>query len=205
VPAPEGYSSGGTSARAPGYDRDIDALNRQVEGLRVALEDMQKKVRGLELALASRPIEAAPAAAGEGGGEADTPAVAYSAYLEEQVSAILDKRAEEERKEQTRRRVEGMARFLLRDIQLTDDQQSNFIEVLAAYWDERARIMRQEYPTNEDRQAAVDGLTSDRNVKLQGILGSQYAQVSERLDRTNRGFAGRGNRGPSRRGGGTGR
>jgi hypothetical protein len=201
-PAPIGGGQTGDANPAPSRtsknDLALADLEREVEVLKATVDGQRKRIDGLEETLARAEARALPTAVAEG--PARVAEVPIAAGLEEQVTAILERRDEERRRRSREERVERMAGFFLRDIQVTDQQKKQFIEIVAAYWDERGKLMQREYSTPEERRAATDGLAADRDVKLQQVFdAAQYAQIAERLDRMNRGPGGRGGR-PGRRG-----
>jgi hypothetical protein len=136
--------------------------------------------------------------------EAGAPATVADAGLKAQVEAILKEREEKAQADRNERMARGWSRYLLSEIDATDDQKDQFVKVVASYMDGRGKVFRKYADSgrgtdNTERDAELKALEQDRNQKLQGIFGaSDYAKIEERLNRSGRRF-GDGGRGSPRR------
>jgi hypothetical protein len=196
-------ASDGGGGGSGGDDRQmrsaLRALQSQLDQYR---ETNSGRVGKLEERLARVEAEASFVTPVAAGGE-PVAAAPLSGGLEQQVNQIIDRRDEARKKADAERRVGRMTDFFLREINATDDQRKRFTTIVAAFWDARGKISRQKYPNPEDRRAAMEALSTERNQKLQEVFDpGQMTQLTERLDRMNRGGpTGRGGRGGGGNGG----
>jgi len=188
-----------TEQRLAALEGRFDELDQEMGSTRVDVSELESEVDGLRSAAANRDAKLAALAEGsplpvaESGG---APA------LKEQIEEVITAREEAERRERMERRIQGMSRFLLADVEATDRQRSEFTTILMSWYDERRRIGEEYSGEDADaasREEAVRRVTESRNSKLLRVFGAaDYAKIEERLDRGRRWRDGRtgGRRGP---------
>jgi hypothetical protein len=200
--APTG--DGGLGDRFLVLEQKVEVLEELGRANKIGLNEMQGDIVKLE-GLSGDLNRRLASLAGTGGGDGAA-AVNVPADLKEAVAAVLNERAEEERKQRNERWAQGMARYFLADIEATDEQKKQFVKVVSSYMDER-RTISEKYREqgdsgNEARDADLKKLEEDRNTELLTIFGANdYAKIEERFNRTrNRMGGGRfgGNRGGGR-------
>lgn len=183
----------------------FDGLEEVSRGNQIELSEMQGKMT----ALSASDVEQSQLLASLSSGGAKLPEGAVANLsVKDTVERVLAERAEKERKERTERMVRGWGRYLLADIEVSDEQRDNFVAVVSAYYDSRRSVYEKFRDggdgSNETRDAEVKLLETDRNEKLMGIFGAaDFQKIEERFKNSQQRMSGRGgNRGGGARTGG---
>lgn len=191
--------AGGVAEAGGVSEREFRELKEQVDRHEGAIDAARAADARYERALAeirgaiAEFAGAAPATeAPEGAGT--IAAAGAPAELKETIEEVLEERDAKERQERYERMARGMSRFLLNDIPATDEQHSQFVDVIVSYMTEREQI-RDEYGEDQQqaREDAVRRLDEDRDLKLQRIFSAaDLEKIRERMNRGRRAFEGRG-------------
>lgn len=180
-------------SRIEALETKFDGLEEISRGNQIELGEMQGKMTKL----AASDVEQSELLASLSGGGALPEGAAADLTVKGTVLKVLAEREEKQRKERTERMVRGWGRYLLADIEATEEQRDNFVAVVSAYYDGR-RSVYEKYRdggdgSNETRDAEVKLLEEDRNTKLLGIFGaSDYQKIEERFQRSQQRMGGRG-------------
>jgi hypothetical protein len=203
APRPEGDLRG----RVDDLERTYQELSELTRSQGADLGRLETRLDGVEAAGAMRDEKIVALGAGQPlpDGGSGTAAYAGDPELRSAIEAVLDQKEEEERRTRLERSARGMARFLLADVDATEDQKERFVGIISGYLEGRDRIRREFSGDNADdaaRDAALADLERVRNEEVQVLFGGDYAKIEERLNRTRRMLDGR--RGAPRGDGGRG-
>jgi hypothetical protein len=196
-------------ANSPSRGTGDPALGGRIEEIEREFDGIEELVRSqiADLGSLERKVDALEATAGEQGariaalaGETVSPAAMPSAVeepkLEAAIETVLNQRAERERLERTKRMAEGFTRFLLSDVEATEDQKSRFVTVLTEYLGARDQVRERfsgDTADDQARDAEIAILEQRRNDQILSLFGAaSYQKIEERLNRARQGMDNRG-------------
>jgi hypothetical protein len=189
---------GNQEERLRALENRVAGVVETAEGNEIRIRELSAELEDLSTSPLDRPE---PLAGGPEAESIEEPAATPApAQLKKAVEEVLREKEAEERHQRSLRAARGMSRWLLAEVDATDEQRDHFVQVVAAYYDSRFKVREKYQGDSEDesrtRDEELKTLEEDRNRKLLGIFGaSAYQKIEERLNRTRgRGDRGRGGR-----------
>lgn len=187
-------------------EREFRELKEQVERHEVEIDAVKAMDAGYEAKLAELKVAVAKFSGGTPEPAAASGAIVDAgepAELKETIEEVLEERDAKARQERYERMARGMSRFLLNDIEATEDQRNRFAGVIVSYMTDREKL-RDEYGDDDQqaREEALRRLDEERDRSLEVIFSANdLEKIRERMTRGRRAFEGRGAGGRGRGGG----
>jgi hypothetical protein len=206
-PAPaESGKTAADAAKAPSVPR---AVQQEMTGLATRLAEVEKRLPATPATPAPSEGGVAPSAAAPVPTAAEWDAAASAQGYQSEafkgaVARVLEEREENRRRERADRQAETIARFLLRDLTVTDQQRADVRRLVAQSMEKVEKIREDETLTDEQRREQIQTAQQERVESLSAVLDAQQMETVRQRSQQTRARPG-GVRGPGGGPGGPGR